>query len=82
MKTLLINPNTPRLYDFGGQCAFPLGLGYIAAVLEKHHDVKVIDVGAEELNDDSLKKAIYEANPEIVGITSDTLTFQRAIKIN
>lgn len=81
MKTLLIHPDAPRLYGIGGQCAFPLGLGYIAAVLEKHHDVKVIDVGAERLNNDSLKKSISKISPEIVGITSDTLSFQRAIEI-
>ncbi len=81
MKTLLIHPDTPMVYGIGGQCAFPLGLGYIAAVLEKRHDVKVIDVGAEGLNNDSLRKSISEVNPEIVGITSDTLTFQRAIEI-
>lgn len=81
MKTLLINPDVPKLYQFGGQCAFPLGLGYIAAVLEKRRDVKVIDVGAERLNDDSLRKTILKMNPEIVGITSDTLAFQRAVEI-
>lgn len=81
MKTLLIHPDTPRLYGIGGQCAFPLGLGYIAAVLEKEHDVKVIDVRAEKLDDDSLRKSISKVDPEIVGITSDTVTFQRAIEI-
>ena len=81
MKTLLINPNTPKIYGIGGACAFPLGLGYIAAVLEEDHDVKVIDVGAEKLDDDSLSKKISKINPEIVGITSDTLTFQRAIEV-
>jgi len=81
MKTLLIHPDTPIVYGIGGQCAFPLGLGYIAAVLERQHDIKVIDVRAERLNNDSLKKSISEVSPEIVGITSDTLTFQRAIEI-
>lgn len=47
MKTLLIHPDSPRRYGIGGACAFPLGLGYIAAVLEEDHDVKVIDVCAD-----------------------------------
>jgi len=81
VKTLLINPDTPRLYGFGGLCAFPLGLGYIAAVLEEYHYVKVIDIGAEKIDADSLRKTISKVDPEIVGITSDTLTFQRAIEI-
>ena len=72
MRTLLINPGSPTMYGIGGQCAFPLGLGYIASVLEEDHDVKVIDNGAEKLDDNSLKGRISEINPEIVGITSDT----------
>ncbi|MGD0780414.1 MAG: FkbM family methyltransferase [Dehalococcoidales bacterium] len=80
-KTLLINPDTPPFYQFGGASGFPIGLGYIAAVLEKDYDVSVIDVGAEGLNDDAIKKRIAEIEPKIVGITSDTLSFQRAIDI-
>ncbi|MFC1915609.1 B12-binding domain-containing radical SAM protein [Chloroflexota bacterium] len=81
MRTLLINPNSSEAYGLGGHCSFPLGLGYVAAVLEAHHEVKVIDAGAEKFNDDPLKQRITEIRPEIVGITSDTLTFQRAIEI-
>ncbi len=81
MRTLLIQPDTPKLYGVGGQLAFPLGLGYIAAVLEKQHNVEVVSVGAEGLNDTSLRERVSKANPEIVGITSDTLTFQRAIEV-
>lgn len=81
MRTLLINPDSQKMLGIGGQSAFPLGLGYIAAVLEEYHNVKVIDVGAEKLSDDSLRKRISKINPQIVGITSDTITFQRAIEI-
>ena len=81
VKTLLVNPDSQKIYGIGGQSAFPLGLGYIAAVLEKYHNVKVIDVGAEKLSDDSLRKIVSGIDPKIVGITSDTITFQRAIEI-
>jgi radical SAM superfamily enzyme YgiQ (UPF0313 family) len=81
MKTLLINPDTPRICGIGGMNVFPLGLGYIAAVLENKQDVEVIDVVAENLNEDSLRKRIFEIAPEIVGITANSLSFQRAIDI-
>ncbi|MFC1897613.1 B12-binding domain-containing radical SAM protein [Chloroflexota bacterium] len=81
MKTLLINPNTPKIYDIGGARSFPLGLGYVAAVLEAHNEVMVIDVGAEGLSNDTLSNRITEIMPEIVGITSDSITFQRSIEI-
>ena len=80
-KTLLINPDTPRLYQFGGASGFPMGLGYIAAVLEKDFDVSIIDIGAEGVSSDQLKERISAIKPKIVGITSDTLSFQRAIDI-
>lgn len=81
MKTLLINPNAPKVYDIGGMNAFPLGLGYIAAILEKDHDVSVVDIRGEKLDDASLRKRISETTPEVVGITSDSLAFQKAIEI-
>ena len=73
MKTLLINPNTPKYFDLGYKSGFPLGLGYIAAVLEKQHEVHVKDVGAENLTDNSLAQKISNIRPKIVGITSDSL---------
>ena len=81
MRTLLINPETPRIHNMGGANSFPLGLGYIAAVLEKDHNIEVIDMGAEKLNDDSLMDKISEINPEIIGISANTLSFQNAIQI-
>ncbi len=81
MKTLLIRPDTPKLYGVGGQCAFPIGLGYIAAVLEKQHDVAVIDMMANKLSNSALADKVSSVNPDVVGITSDTLTFQRAIDV-
>lgn len=81
MKTLLINPDTPRIRGLGGVNCFPLGLGYIAAVLDASHEVKVIDVRAEKLDNDSLGEAISKISPRIVGITSMTIAFSRAIEI-
>ena len=62
MRTLLINPDTPRAYSIGGYVSFPLGLGYVAAVLEAHHEVKVIDVGAEKLSDAALRQSILKSS--------------------
>jgi radical SAM superfamily enzyme YgiQ (UPF0313 family) len=82
MKTLLINPNIPDYCDrIGRDQGFPLGLGYIAAVLEKHHDVKVTDVWAEGLDNDGLRRIVSCMRPEIVGLTSATPAFQVAIEI-
>jgi len=62
---VLINP---RLSSWSPNIWVPLGLTYIAAVLEqKGHDVEVIDLNAKRLDNDSLKRRV--ANADIVGIT-------------
>lgn len=83
MKTLLIQPDAPKMYRMGSTCSrsFPLGLGYIAAVLEKYYDVIIIDMRVENIPSDSLKAKIAEINPKIVGITSDTISFHQALEI-
>lgn len=76
MKTLLINPATPRIsHNIGAMAAFPLGLAYIAAMLERQHEVQVID---EEVSG-PLK--LSGPRPDVVGITANSLAFQRAMDI-
>jgi len=80
---LLINPPLAReeLFERGskvvGSILPPLGLAYIAAVLEKNgHKVKVIDGIAEEI---SIKQISEEAkNFDFVGITATTAIIKRA----
>lgn len=84
MKTLLIQPDAPtsKYSGIGGYPPiFPLGLGYIAAILEQNHDIKVIDNEIEKLENNSLMKHISKIDPEIVGITSESFRFSRAIEI-
>lgn len=53
MKVLLIKPPLTLPRNFKGIARFfpPIGLGYIAAVLEKNgHEVKILDAGIEKWN--------------------------------
>ena len=60
----------------------PLGLGYLAAVLEQnHHEVNVIDCQASHLTYDSFKQQISKRKPDMVGLTSTTLTYKSALQI-
>ena len=60
----------------------PLGLGYLAAVLEKNqYEVDVIDCQALKLSYDEFKSEISKRQPNIVGITSTTLTYKSALRI-
>ncbi|MGD6851321.1 MAG: B12-binding domain-containing radical SAM protein [Candidatus Bathyarchaeia archaeon] len=58
----------------------PLGLGYLAAVLEKNnYKVDVIDCQALKIGYDEAKQEIKNRQPDIVGITSTTLTYKSAL---
>lgn len=55
----------------------PLGLLYIAAVLEQHgHQVAVIDAAAERLDVPGTVKAVERTHPDVVGIGSTTVVFE------
>jgi anaerobic magnesium-protoporphyrin IX monomethyl ester cyclase len=59
-----------------------LGLGYLAAVLEKNnYPVDVIDCQAVKLSYEEVKSEIKKRQPTIVGVTSATLTYKSALKI-
>jgi radical SAM superfamily enzyme YgiQ (UPF0313 family) len=60
----------------------PLGLGYLAAVLEKNqYKVDVVDCQALGLSHKEFKNEINKRQPNIVGITSTTLTYKSGLQI-
>jgi radical SAM superfamily enzyme YgiQ (UPF0313 family) len=77
----LVNPAAP----VGAAMHMPfalLGLGYLAAVLEKnHYQVDVIDCQAQKLSFEDFRSEISKRQPNIVGVTSSTLTYQSALKL-
>ncbi len=84
-KVLLINPSNTMPADSIRRLATPLGLMYIAAVLENDYQVKIIDSTCDGyynhyfnddktyitygLSDKDLKKQIEDYKPDIAGIT-------------
>jgi anaerobic magnesium-protoporphyrin IX monomethyl ester cyclase len=73
MRVLLIHPKFP----YRGRDAFPLGLGYLAAVIKEKAEVTVIDENYNSLN----LKGMAAHPPDIVGITATTPSFPRATEI-
>jgi anaerobic magnesium-protoporphyrin IX monomethyl ester cyclase len=60
----------------------PLGLGYLAAVLEKNqYEVDVIDCQALGISFDEFRNEIGNRKPSIVGITAITLTYNPALEV-
>ena len=77
----LVNPAAP----VGAAMHMPfalLGLGYLAAVLEKKdYKVDVIDCQLLKLSPQDFRNEIKKRQPDILGVTSSTLTYQTALKL-
>jgi radical SAM superfamily enzyme YgiQ (UPF0313 family) len=80
-RVTLVNPAAPS----GATMHLPfalLGLGYLAAVLEKNqYEVDVIDCQVLKLSFEEFRREIGKRQPNIVGITSTTLTYKSGLKL-
>ena len=76
MKILLVNPPIPHeieLYSTAGIVAPPMGLTYLAAVLEKYgYHVEILDAPVLSLSHEQIEEEIKKREPDIVGITATT----------
>lgn len=81
MQVTLVNPPYPE-GSHRHPPFIPLGIGYLAAVLEKNgYTVNVIDCQALKLSLIEVKNELLKRKPDIVGLTSTTLTYKSALKI-
>jgi len=79
-KIALVNP-PPPLEAFVHYQNPLIGLAYMAAVLEKNgYEVTVVDCPPLNMTYEGLKRKILRLEPDIVGITSVTVTFSSAIQ--
>jgi len=60
----------------------PLGIGYLAAVLEKAgYTVDVIDCQALKFTPEQFRTELSKRNPDVVGVTATTLTYKSAAEM-
>ena len=83
MKILLINPEEPKGSPFGEKVLTPpIGLMYIAAVLEDAgFDVQILDSNILCLSERQLSLEIKQAAPDIVGISLDCIRLYPSLAI-
>jgi len=88
MRILLLTPpeimfEQKRKIRVGRVASAPLGVGYIAAVLEKAgFDVSFIDLAAEQITDiPTILKEVKGCNPDLVGISFLTLVANQAFEL-
>ena len=80
MKVLLIQP-PPRRLVREDIVVPPLGIAYLAAVLErKGHRVCVVDAFAEMLDFNSLEERIKSLSPDLIAITGMTPVIDNAYR--
>lgn len=83
MRVLFVLPPSKfALKEAAGITALPLGLAYLASVLEREgHKVKVLDCPTLEYDLKDLEREIKGFSPQVMGITSTTSTIYDAYKV-
>lgn len=76
MKVLLVEPDEVAIMKTP-----PLGLAYVAATIEDDHEVTILPRPTLEMTLDDVEKIFEKEAPDIVGMTSVTMTAQEVIKI-
>jgi len=78
LRTLLVNPP----YAYSEIPIIPLGLSYIAAILEREgHEVEVLDLLVSKYSHEKIEAKLKEYQPDIVGTTSVTMNYPIASDI-
>jgi len=82
MKILLIQPPKQDLFSISYEMRYyPLALAYLASMVRKDHDVKIIDSNVESYDFDDIANEIKKYNPDLIGISSYTVTIKGAYRI-
>ncbi len=91
MRVMLINPPIDQVLEEGHANpvttflfynSAPLGLLYIAAVLERAgHQVACVDAAAQQLNVAGTVKEVEAFRPDVIGVGSFTVTFETCKKL-
>ena len=78
MRILLVNP----YYPISETPSPPLGLAFLAAVLEEAGvEVKILDLVVFPYSKEMLQSVLDDFSPHMVGITCVTMTFDHAIQV-
>jgi len=84
MKIVLVNPPAPtaEVSKYLKIITPPMGLAYLAAVLEKDgHSVRIVDAVAEPISPSQLRTQLEQEDPNIIGATATTPTIFTAMAV-
>ena len=81
IHVMLVNPPYPPAC-YKHPPSIPLGLAYLGAVLRENSiEVSILDAQVLKLSSSQIQEKIAQINPEIVGVTSTTLTYKSALEV-
>ena len=83
MNVTLVNPPSPGIESYNiGIRVPPLGLAYLASILEREgHEVRIIDASVLKLSISQIKSLFKRSRPDIIGVTSTTPTIYEAYSV-
>ncbi|MGE5188181.1 MAG: B12-binding domain-containing radical SAM protein [Betaproteobacteria bacterium] len=82
MKAHIALVNPPYPVEAPQAIFLPLGIGYLTAVLEeKGYTVDIVDCQTTHPTQQELEEKFRSLNPDIIGVTSATLTYNPALDI-
>ncbi|MGD0996126.1 MAG: radical SAM protein [Candidatus Bathyarchaeia archaeon] len=82
MKAHVVLANPPYPEDVPQAVFIPLGISYLVAVLEeKGYEVDVVDCQVSRPSQKELEDKFRSLNPDIIGVTSATVTYLPALQI-
>jgi anaerobic magnesium-protoporphyrin IX monomethyl ester cyclase len=82
VKVHVVLANPPYPDDVPQAVFIPLGISYLVAVLEeKGYEVDVVDCQVSRPNQKQLEDKFRSLNPDIIGVTTATVTYLPALKI-
>lgn len=82
MKAHVTLVNPPYPVEAPQAIFLPLGIGYLTAVLEENgYTVDIVDCQTTHPSQQELEEKFRSLNPDIVGVTSATLTYNPALDI-
>jgi len=85
MRIVLVQPPISteiELYSTAGIVAPPMGLAYLAAILEKYgYNVEILDASVLGLNHEQVLVELERRKPDLVGITATTAMINSALEV-
>jgi len=82
MKICLISPPyNSAVKSIVGVTSPPLGLAYLASMVRKEHEVKIIDANVLDYTMENVRSEIENFSPDLVGITSVTPSIPQAYAV-